>query len=309
VDADPYGLPQDDRRAKTEFWLPLIFYLFAWLNFFMTIPKSWSKLQKQNTDEQRNTIAKPSAIGAREKAGAIFAALAWLTICYSLHHSLKHYKPRARGLWDRFNTVCHFVPTKLFLAISILGIRVGYALASAWLWDITIFKDDAEIGWSFGFGFGTVLAIIVVFEIAGYVDKNEDKILIEQRRQRGAIADSELGYVKKPSWWNRNWAERYQTDEQRLRNMTGNVGGGRATSRRISQNIEMGNMGAGVRNRSRSRNTGDSFQDQSTESYSGGARPGATRGQSNDGASTMTGQTLTGDGEAPPQRVRSMLNV
>jgi hypothetical protein len=30
-DRDPFSLPQDDRRGKTEFWLPLIFYLFAWL--------------------------------------------------------------------------------------------------------------------------------------------------------------------------------------------------------------------------------------------------------------------------------------
>jgi Protein of unknown function (DUF2434) len=30
-DRDPVLLPQDDRRGKTEFWMPLVFYLFAWL--------------------------------------------------------------------------------------------------------------------------------------------------------------------------------------------------------------------------------------------------------------------------------------
>lgn len=30
-DRDPFHLPQDDRRSKVEFYLPLVFYLFAWL--------------------------------------------------------------------------------------------------------------------------------------------------------------------------------------------------------------------------------------------------------------------------------------
>ena len=30
-DVDPFALRQDDRRSKVEFYLPLIFYLFAWL--------------------------------------------------------------------------------------------------------------------------------------------------------------------------------------------------------------------------------------------------------------------------------------
>jgi hypothetical protein len=30
-DQDPFSLPQDDARGKKEFYMPLIFYLFAWL--------------------------------------------------------------------------------------------------------------------------------------------------------------------------------------------------------------------------------------------------------------------------------------
>ena len=30
-DRDPFSLPQNDRRAKKEFYMPLVFYLFAWL--------------------------------------------------------------------------------------------------------------------------------------------------------------------------------------------------------------------------------------------------------------------------------------
>lgn len=31
VDPDPFSLRQDDRRSKVEFWIPLVFYFFAWM--------------------------------------------------------------------------------------------------------------------------------------------------------------------------------------------------------------------------------------------------------------------------------------
>lgn len=31
IDPDPFSLPQDDRRGKTEFYMPLVFYLFNFL--------------------------------------------------------------------------------------------------------------------------------------------------------------------------------------------------------------------------------------------------------------------------------------
>lgn len=321
VDRDQFSLPQDDKRAKTEFWLPLIFYLFAWLNFFMVIPRSWTPIQKQNTPEQKNNIARPSATGPREKAGAILAAMAWFVICYSLHHSLRNYKPRAVGLFSKINAFCRDCPTKLFIAIILLGIRVGYGIASAWLWDLSIFQEDVMIGWPFGLGYGPILLITLVFEIAGFVEENEDKKIIAQRRERGQMFDQELGIVKKPSWWSRNWADRYKTDEQRLRGMTTEVGGGRPTARSLTQSIEMGNMN--IRNRSSSRPTEDPFRDQSPDSRQSfvgvPARPTTNRLDSdaasamtdNSRATGLTGRTLTQQNveQLPPQRIRSMLDV
>lgn len=321
-DVDPFLLPQDDKRAKTEFWLPLVFYLFAWMNFFMTIPRSWTSIQKQNTPEDKWNVARPSATGSREKAGAILAVLAWFVIIYSLHHSLKSYKPRERGFFARINAFCRDCPTKLFINIILLGIRIGYSIASAWLWDITVMKDDVSVGWPFGLGYGPIVLIIFVFEVAGFVEENEDKILIEARRERGLITDAELGIVKKPHWWQRNWAERFQSDDQRLRNMTTEVGGGRATGRRLTQSIEMGNMkigagaqDSGLRERSSSRPPEDPFRDQSPGS--GQERLRVSRMESdaastmtgNSAATGMTGATLTSGVNVQPQRVRSMLDV
>ncbi|KAF2200536.1 hypothetical protein GQ43DRAFT_456356 [Delitschia confertaspora ATCC 74209] len=308
VDKDPFILPQDDKRGKTEFYMPLVFYLFAWLNFFMVIPRSWTAVEKQNTPEQKENIARPASTGSREKVGAIFAAIALFVICFSLWHSLHHYKPRTTGFWRKIDTFCHYCPTKLFLAILILAIRVGYGIASAWLWEISIFQDDVNIGYPYGLGYGTILLIIIIFEIAGFFEENEDKVIIEQRRERGIMTDRELGIVKKPHWWNRNWADKYASDDARLRNMAGEVGGGRATARNIERNIELGNMG--LRNRSRSRPNEDPFRDPEPGSANkAGAGLSTTRTVSDmDAASTMTGRTLTVE-DTKPQQVRSMLDI
>jgi hypothetical protein len=300
-----------------EFWLPLVFYLFAWLNFFMTIPRSWTPLQKQNTPEQKDQIARPAATGVREKAGAILAAVAWFVICASLRHSLKHYKPRTVGFFNKINAFCRDCPTKIFLSIILLAIRIAYGIASAWLWDISVFQDGVQIGWPFGLGYGPILLIIIIYEVAGFMEENEDKRIMQQRRERGQQYDQELGIVPKPSWWSRNWAARYQTDEQRLKAMARDVPERRATGRRAEQNIELGDMN--LRNRSRSRPPEDPFRDQSPDSQQSSVRnermmPSRTdsdTASTRTGATQLTGMTLTTENAAsvPPQRIRSMLDV
>lgn len=285
----------------------------------MTIPRSWTPLQKQNTPEQKENIARPAATGTREKAGAILAAIAWFVIWASLLHSLKHYKPRAVGFFNKINAFCRDCPTKIFVSLILLAIRIGYGIASAWLWDISVFQDGVQIGYPFGLGYGPILLIIIVYEIAGFLEENEDKRIIEQRRERGQEYDQELGIVRKPNWWSKNWFARYQTEEQRLKAMASDTPQRRATARLAERNIELGNMN-GLRNRSRSRPQEDPFRDQSPQSSQQSSvmnerlAPGRT---DSDTASTMTvttqmtGQTLTSQNAAsvPPQRIRSMLDV
>jgi hypothetical protein len=314
-----------------------VFYLFAWLNFFMVIPRSWSKIEHQRSLDQQNSDAAPSATDIRLKVGSIFAVCAWFVICFSLHHSLKHYKPRASTLWGKFTNFCHYSPTKLFLSIVILAVRLAYGILSSWEWETSLFKYNVNPGWPFALGYGTTLLIILIFEVAGWVEPNEDKVIIAQRRDQGRAADAELGLTKKPNWWSKLSGDPHAahlTDDQRLRALTTEVGGGRATSRNIAANVELMTLGAssqsqsqaqqgqgGLRDRSRSRprNRGDPFRDPSpavsdgtTASDQERLRPAATRTDSDvsstmTGATGMTGRTLTEN--APPQRIRSMLDV
>lgn len=335
VDRDPFLLRQDDRRSKIEFFLPLVFYFFAWLNFFMTIPRSWGKIELQRSPEQQRAIAEPSATDVRFKAGSIVAVLAWATIVYMLQHHLHYYKPRSSGIWSSISKFCIHCPTKLFLTIVVLAVRIAYGIASAWEWEISVLKYDANPAWFYGAGYAPSVLIIMIFNIAGYIDENDDKAIVKQRAERGRSADAELGIVKRPAWWKKRDGDHHLTDEARLRALTTEVGGGRATSQHISTNLELGNMNiprtssvtgptgrtdstAGLRDRSRSR--GDPFRDPSpaVSDESDGLRPGlqhrpssTVSGVTNTSrASGLTGRTLTESvSNVPPQRVRSMLDI
>ncbi|KAL1636363.1 hypothetical protein SLS58_009856 [Diplodia intermedia] len=241
-------------------------------------------------------------------------------------------RPESGGLMARINSFCAYCPTKLFLALNILAIRIAYALASAWIWDISLMKYDVQPGWPYGLGYGTTALLLILFNIFGYIDPNEDKVIIEQRRERGHAADAELGITMKPSWWRKAQGDLHLTPEQRLRALATQ---GPEADRQgrdespPSANVELGDMsgnppayydvpGSGqIRNRSRQRTDNapeNPFRDPHTTHDD--ERRGLRRADSDDNESTATGTTertgMTGETLAenyPPQRVRSMLDV
>ncbi|KAF2827603.1 hypothetical protein CC86DRAFT_369697 [Ophiobolus disseminans] len=299
-DEDPFLLPQHDRRAKTEFWLPLVFYVFAFLDFFMVIPRSWSGLKKQNTEWQIEHIARPAATGARDKAGAILAVCAWMVICYSLWHSLKHYKQES---WKH-------CPPKLAISIVVLAARLGYGMASAWNWDISISKVGVQLGWPFGLGYAAILVIILILEIAGFLEENEDKVLIAQRTARGRVHDTELNITRKPSWWQKNFKDRYLSDEQRHKNMTAEIGGGRATSQRIEQDLEMRSLT--VTNLEAGTALEDPFRDEplATPLQTRQMETASSHTNMSDAASMHSSSSERSHARQPPQQhIRSMLDI
>lgn len=227
-DRDHFLLPHDDTRSKKEFYMPLTFYFFAFMvsahtsrpricvsletlnsmqNFFMTIPRSWTKIQHQRSLEQQSASAAPIMTDGRFKAASIFAFLAWCVICYSLRHSIHYYKPRNRGLWNRFIGFFHWAPTKFMLVIPMALVMIGYSAAIAFEWTINPLRYDALPGWIYGLGHAPIILIISVFEIYGYIDENEDRLILKQRRELGRSNDAELGIdgavVKKPGWWSK----------------------------------------------------------------------------------------------------------
>jgi hypothetical protein len=220
---------------------------------------------------------------------------------------------------------------------------VSYAIGCSFDFSISPLNLEVDLGTMYGWGWGSVTLILVVYEIAGYLDPNEDRELIRQRRIRGAEIDQEMGVTKKPHWWSRLHGDNREVGvhEQIARNF-GEVGGGRATTKGIESNIEMGNMpvsrstsekigerpGKGefnavsltanllfpANNGSPSNERRDVFRDTPERGRSpGDARPRApsqpTRTATSDRSNstgTQANGTMLG---ARPQKIRSMLDV
>ena len=225
----------------------------------------------------------------------------------------------------------------------VLAIRVAYGIASAWEWNISLMMYNGNPAWPYGAGYAPSVLILVIFNIAGYIDPNEDKALIQQRVGRGRSTDAELGITRKPAWWNKRAGDLHLGDEGRLRALTTEVGGGRATSQRIEANVELGNMNihrdtilsspgitsgtpnsvVGLRDRSRSRPRDDPFRDHSPAGSDqvclrpelGQRRSSVITDVSSAGSSltAVSGTTLTPRVSQAPamqqQRIRSMLDI
>lgn len=253
IDPDPFALAMDDKRAQFEFWVPLFFYLFWWLDFFLVVPRNWGNIELQRTPEQTELKAATSATDGRFKAAAFMLLVCWLTIAFHLRHSIKHYRERNRGIFNKAIGLVRFTPYRFQLIVPIALSVVAFQALSAWEFQYGVFDVTGNRISMFVGGYVPALLIMVVQIIAGFVNPNEDKELIRQRRVRGAAADRELGIVKKPAWWKRRDNE---TMRERIARNVREVGGGRATAANIDRsmdtrlretdatnaNIEMGQM-------------------------------------------------------------------
>jgi hypothetical protein len=236
-------LPQDDTRSRIEFYLPLIFYLFNWLLFFMAIPRSWTDIEKQHSPSQVLAVARPAALDVRFKAGGFFVLAAWVVICYSLHHSIKHYRQRTKALIEP-NVNSNNSLTKPILGLSVSAVTVGYDIAGTWIWSISPLNAQISNGWLFGLGYAPVLLILIIYNIFGHIHSNDDKALSMQRQHRERAIDQELGIdrsIKRPSWWSKMSGDHHRdlSPEERLRHLTSEIGGGPATSRKVGEALEM----------------------------------------------------------------------
>ncbi|TQV98354.1 conserved fungal protein [Cordyceps javanica] len=239
VDPNPFALRIDDRRSKVEFWLPIWFYFWTWLNFFLVVPRNWSFVEKQRSPEQTAAIAVPSALSARFKAGAFCLVISWLTILFSLRHSILHYKPRNRGLVNKSVGLVQSVPLRFMFTIPLLGGLIAYQIFMSFNWELSLLRFHGVVPVQFGWGFGPSLVIMLIQVIYGYINPNEDKDLIRQRRERGEVIDRELGLVKKPAWWRRVRGEHEELSfrERIFRNVK-EVGGERGIGRREENEME-----------------------------------------------------------------------
>jgi hypothetical protein len=169
----------------------------------MSIPRNWTPLAYQRSEDQTLDRAKPQATDGRFKAGAFFLFLAWLVILFSLRHSIHHYKPRNRGILNSIIGGIRYTPLRFLLTIPLSLVIVGYQIAISFDFSISPLNQHGDVRYIYGLGWAPIVLIFIVQEVAGYILPNEDRELIRQRRIRGAEIDAEMGYTKKPHWWSR----------------------------------------------------------------------------------------------------------
>ncbi|KAJ9133436.1 DUF2434 domain-containing protein [Pleurostoma richardsiae] len=239
IDPNPFVLHQFDRRGMFEFYLPLIFYLFWWLNFFLVVPRSWSSIELQRSPEQALARAIPAATGGRFKAAAFCLLVCWIVTAVSLRHSIKHYCARNRGFFNRAFSVLRYAPFRFILMLPLALALVAYQALCAWRFQwspLNVHGNNAAI---YAGGYAPSLLILIIQVIHGFVTPNEDRELQRQRRIRGLEHDREMGLVRKPAWWRRINSEHVagESMRERIARNVRELGGGRATARNIDREL------------------------------------------------------------------------
>lgn len=204
----------------------------------MVVPRSWKFTQLQRSPEQIQDKAIPGATNTRFKIAAFFLFIAWLTIVFSLRHSIKHYKPRNRGIFNRAVGFTRAVPLRFWLIIPLSLATIAYQAFIAWEFKFSLVKFDGNVAVIFCWGYLPAILILYIQFLYGFTSPNEDKELIRQRRERGETINRELGIVYKPAWWSRVRGDHLLTFKDKLARNVHEIGGGRATGRRVEEAAE-----------------------------------------------------------------------
>ena len=205
-------------------------------NFFLIVPRGWGDIEMQRYPQQIVDIAEPSATDGRFKAAGFSMLICWLTILFSLRHSIMHYQERNRGIFNRAIGLIRFTPLRFMLIVPIAAAIPAYQILCSFefSWSPLNIKGD-NLAIYLG-GYAPSLLILYIQIIAGFLNPNEDRELLRQRRLRGEANDRELGIVHKPAWWRRINGE--AADEKMRDRIARNVrelGGGHATAEGIDK--------------------------------------------------------------------------
>lgn len=195
-------------------------------------------MELQRSPEQTRLEVIPAATSTRFKAGACCLVIAWLTIVFSLSHSIQYYKPRHRGLWNRSVGLVRALPLRFAVIIPLCLALVVYQVLISFAWNFSLIRTDGMVPVIFAWGYGPSLLILYTQFVYGYASPNEDKELMRQRRERGEMINRELGIVKRPAWWRRVRGEHLETLRDKITRNVNEVGGERGVGRRVEDDME-----------------------------------------------------------------------
>lgn len=192
----------------------------------------------QRSPEQFDALFIPGATGIRFTIGAACLAVAWLTICFSMSHSIQHYNPRHRGIFNKARGCIGAIPMRFVLIIPLSGATIAYQMFITFKWEYSVMRAEAIVPVVYGWGYGPTLLILYTQILYGYFSPNEDKELFRQRHERGDRLNRELGIVNKPAWWRRVRGDHIGTMRDKILRNVHEVGGPRGVGRREEDDFE-----------------------------------------------------------------------
>ncbi|KAL4897810.1 hypothetical protein BDV59DRAFT_168580 [Aspergillus ambiguus] len=209
MDRDPYAFTKTSTRKRQELLLPFLFYLCVIVNFVLTVPRSWGPIEMQRSAEQQAHQAAPAATDSRWRAAGFVAIAGVLVICYSLEHSVYRYRARPRSTLGQLLFYLSAAPSQFLVAVGLLGVKIGYAIAAAFDFEVSPLRYNVGAGWLYGLGYTPALLILLVFNVCGFCELNEDKALIAQRVEIDSALASDRpiapGFdLQKPHWWKKD---------------------------------------------------------------------------------------------------------
>ncbi|KAG2024920.1 hypothetical protein GB937_003621 [Aspergillus fischeri] len=205
LDRDPYAFTKRSSRRRQESLLPILFYAFALANFFLTIPRSWTGIELQRSPELTALHAQPLATDLRFKIAAFMSLAGTLVICYSLEHSIYRYRAAPTSPLAQATFYLSASPPEFLLALILLGLKTGYAIAAAFDWSVSPLRVAVSQGWLYGLGVAPALLIIVLFNAVGFCELNEDKALIVQRGELDSALATDADLLGRKRWWESRW--------------------------------------------------------------------------------------------------------
>ncbi|EWC45042.1 hypothetical protein DRE_06322 [Drechslerella stenobrocha 248] len=170
VDEDFFRYRQDDQRSKIEFYEPLIFYLFNFLTFFLSVLRNWNPIAKSNIEVITD---------ARFRAASIFSLLAWGTIVVTIILARHYYQPRK-------------FPWKIPVCLLLIAIRIGFNIGSSFDYSINQLRYQASPAYFYCLGYLPVIMVLLVIIHYGGKEPNEDKELLQLRNSRNALLDQQM---------------------------------------------------------------------------------------------------------------------
>ncbi|CAN6668554.1 hypothetical protein TRVA0_040S01156 [Trichomonascus vanleenenianus] len=162
-DEDPFRFRPDDRRSRVHLIMPLVFYLFAFLTFFMTVLRNWSNIKTANAEH---------AIDGRWKAGGFFAIIAWLQIIAQIVVTRLYYKvPR--------------VPMIIVCVLICVAALVAFNMTFMWSGTrYSPFNVHSSVPFVVLLGYLPIVLMVVFMNLSGLARENEDKVILSLRRER-----------------------------------------------------------------------------------------------------------------------------